>query len=131
MDRDLFEIREAMDWARKELARVRDHVEYQLDLRAPLAFFQVTQDPAADPPVAHQGEPFFVQEEAGYERPAGTGPTGGRLHCIREGDHEPPGVDVHVESTLGTEGRAAAQPGLPPGGGTTALVGPILISSLF
>ena len=89
MDRDLVEIREAMEWARKELTRVRDHVDYQLDLRAPFAFFQVTQDPAADPLVADQGAPFFVQEEAEYEAPAGNGPTWGRLHCIREGEGDP------------------------------------------
>merc|ERR1712155_93910 len=91
MDRDLVEIREAMEWARKELTRVRDHLDYQLDLRAPLAFFQVTQDPAADPPVAGPEAPFFAQEEPEYEAPAGNGPTWGRLHCIREGDHGPPG----------------------------------------
>ena len=53
MDRDLVEIREAMEWARKELTRVRDHVDYQLDLRAPFAFVfnRITQDPTTEPPV--------------------------------------------------------------------------------
>merc|ERR1711951_165668 len=91
MGRDLVEVREAMEWARKEMTRLKDHVDHQLDLRAPFAFMfnQITQDPTTEPPVADPEAPFFVQEEAEHEEPTGKGPTWGQLHCIREEEGEP------------------------------------------
>ena len=46
MGKDLAEIREAIEGAMKEMAKLKDHVDYQLDLRAPFAFLpfnQITQ----------------------------------------------------------------------------------------
>ena len=91
MGRDLVEIREAMEWAMKEMTRLKDHVDYQLDLRAPFAFMfnRITQDPTTEPPVANPEAPFFVQEGAEYEELTGKDPTWGQLHCIREEEGEP------------------------------------------
>ena len=91
MGRDLVQIREAMEWAMKEMTRLKDHVDYQLDLRAPFAFMfnQITQDPAAEPPAADPEAPFFVQEEVEYAELTGNDSPWGQLHCIREEEGEP------------------------------------------
>ena len=46
MGKDLTKIRETIEWSMKEMARLKDHVNYQLDLQAPFAFLfnQITQD---------------------------------------------------------------------------------------
>merc|ERR1711917_163027 len=104
MGRDLVEIREAMEWAMKEMTRLKDHVDYQLDLRAPFTFMfnHISQDPAAQPPAVDLEAPSFIQEEAEYaelaEDPSfiqeeaeyaeltGNDSPWGQLHCIREGE---------------------------------------------
>merc|ERR1711917_50468 len=104
MGRDLVQIREAMEWAMKEMTRLKDHVDYQLDLRAPFTFMlnHISQDPATQPPATGLEAPTFVQEEAEYAELAGdlsfiqdeaeyaelTGNDSpwGQLHCIREGE---------------------------------------------
>jgi hypothetical protein len=90
MGKDLTEIRETIEWSMKEMARLKDHVDYQLDLRAPFAFLfnQITQDPTAKYPAGDPGAPFFVQEETEYE-PADEELTWGQLHCITEERGEP------------------------------------------
>ena len=99
MGKDLTEIRETIEWSMKEMARLKDHVDYQLDLRAPFAFLfnQITQDPSSGHPASrvaedsaeNPGAPLFIQEEPGYEEPAGEEPTWGQLHCITEERGEP------------------------------------------
>merc|ERR1711978_427001 len=96
-----------MEWAMKEMTRLKDHVDYQLDLRAPFTFMfnHISQDPAAQPPAADleaptfvqeeaeyaelAGDPSFVQEEAEYAELTGNDSPWGQLHCIREGEGEP------------------------------------------
>ena len=54
MGRDLAEIRGVIKGAMKEMAKLKDHVDYQLDLRAPFAFLpfnQITQAPTGAPPI--------------------------------------------------------------------------------
>ena len=71
MGKDLTKIRETIEWSIKEMARLKDHVDYQLDLRAPFAFLfnQITQDPSSGHPALAEtpGAPLFIQEEPGYE----------------------------------------------------------------
>ena len=55
MVRDLAEIRGVIKGAMKEMAKLKDHVDYQLDLRAPFAFLpfnQITQAPTGAPPIS-------------------------------------------------------------------------------
>ena len=76
------------------MVRLKDHVDYQLDLRAPFAFLfnQITQDPSSGHPAspttgglaAAPNAPPFIQEEPGYEGPAEEEPAWGRLHCVTE-----------------------------------------------
>ena len=91
----------------KEMTRLKDHVDYQLDLRAPFTFMfnHISQDPAAQPPAADleaptfvqeeaeyaelAGDPSFIQEEAEYAELTGNDSPWGQLHCIREGEGEP------------------------------------------
>ena len=84
MGRDLVEIREAMEWAMKEMTRLKDHVDHQLDLRAPFAFLfnQITQDPgdscqtssASGDLAAAPCSQTFIQEDPGCKEPVGGEP---------------------------------------------------------
>ena len=99
----------------KEMTRLKDHVDHQLDLRAPFAFMfnQITQGPTAEPPAEDPGAPFFVQEEAEYEELTEGGPTWGQLHCIREEKGEPappqPGLASQPQGEPGGTGAPAGQ----------------------
>ena len=55
MGRELAEIRQVIEGAMGEMAKLNDHVDYQLDLRAPFAFLpfnQIIQAPADAPPIS-------------------------------------------------------------------------------
>ena len=94
MGKDLTEIRETIEWSMKEMARLKDHVNYQLDLRAPFAFLfnQITQDPtdchrisaASGDPAAVPAPQPFVQVDPGCGAPVWGEPALGCLHCITE-----------------------------------------------
>merc|ERR1712219_73547 len=130
MGRDLVQIREAMEWAMKEMTRLKDHVDYQLDLRAPFTFMfnHISQDPAAQPPAADleaptfvqeeaeyaelAGDPSFIQEEAEYAELTGNDSPWGQLHCIREGEGEP--VPPQPDPGEGDPGPLDAQTHVDP-----------------
>ena len=105
----------------KEMTRLKDHVDHQLDLRAPFAFLfnQITQGPTAGSPAEDPGAPFFVQEEAEYEEPTEEGPTWGQLHCIREekGEPAPPPAGPCEPAAGRTRGGGCPRGPGPRGGG--------------
>ena len=114
----------------KEMTRLKDHVDYQLDLRAPFTFMfnHISQDPAARPPAADleaptfvqeeaeyaelAGDPSFIQEEAEYAELTGNDSPWGQLHCIREGEGEP--VPPQPDPGEGDPGPLDAQTHVDP-----------------
>ena len=114
----------------KEMTRLKDHVDYQLDLRAPFTFMfnHISQDPAAQPPAADleaptfvqeeaeyaelAGDPSFIQEEAEYAELTGNDSPWGQLHCMREGEGEP--VPPQPDPGEGDPGPLDAQTHVDP-----------------
>ena len=126
MGRDLAEIRQVIEGAMKEMAKLKDHVDYQLDLRAPFAFLpfnQITQAPAGAPPIlAASGSaapcPALkppVQVDPGYSEPAWGEQALGGLHCITEVT-EGPGQRRPDHTDLFQDPRENAEPTGHPSG---------------
>ena len=118
----------------KEMTRLKDHVDHQLDLRAPFAFMfnQITQGPTAEPPAEDPGAPFFVQEEAEYEELTEGGPTWGQLHCIREEKGEPaPPNRASRANRRASQGGWVPPRAKPTGRGTVVLMNLIFTLNLF
>ena len=109
----------------KEMAKLKDHVNYQLDLRAPFAFMpfnQITQAPAGSPLIsAISGDPAsnpapypFVQVDPGCGTPVWGEPALSSLHCTKEGTSGPaPRRPTHDD--LFQDPRASAGPSNQPG----------------